>query len=217
MPLSWRNSRSWFEGVKVQKGAKCAALDVLVKLAKVSSVQTLVTWLEHDNADIREAAVTELGNRARHDDEQTGFPDALVTAQERMPRRETLGSEIASWFSSTELKMVAGIGVFVVGGDFFVAQEQDLNAATPPEPRSLWWGDHAARSVLRYALEHHMAKLTAEVEDPRARAHGMYWKALGSSASITVTLLMRSQRTGPAARVCSLAWSKTLRCFTAKA
>ena len=58
---------------------------------------------------------------------------------------------------------MAGIGVFVVGGDFFVAQEQELNAATPPEPRSLWWGDHAARSVLRYALEHHMAKLVAEV------------------------------------------------------
>eukprot|EP00964_Phaeocystis_antarctica_P064860 scaffold39062_cov75-Phaeocystis_antarctica.AAC.2 len=45
-----------------------------------------------------------------------------------------------------------------------------------------------------------MTKLTADVENPRARAHGMYWKALGSSASSTVTLLRRSQRTGPAAR-----------------
>ena len=58
---------------------------------------------------------------------------------------------------------MAGIGVFVVGGDFFIAQEQDLNAPTPPESRDLWWGDRAARSVLRHALEHHMAKLVAEV------------------------------------------------------
>ena len=34
------------------------------------------------------------------------------------------------------------------------ATSEVLNAPTPPEQRSKWWADHAARSILRYWLRH---------------------------------------------------------------
>ena len=53
--------------------------------------------------------------------------------------------------------------VFLVGGEFFVGQEQDLNA---PSPREDWRMDAVARSVLRRWSEQ-MGRLEAEIEHRR--------------------------------------------------
>ena len=62
-----------------------------------------------------------------------------------------------------ELKRMAGIGVFVIGKDFYVALFDDLNAPTPPEDYRHFWNDKIAESVLKSALANHMDKLKVEV------------------------------------------------------
>ena len=54
-------------------------------------------------------------------------------------------------------------GLFVIGKEKKIATIPDLNAPSPPEPRTKWWGDHANRSILRYALRHQMWELEEEV------------------------------------------------------
>ena len=52
---------------------------------------------------------------------------------------------------------------FVIDEQKKEGSEADLNALSPPEPRTKWWRDHANRSILRYALRHQMDRLEAEV------------------------------------------------------
>ena len=82
------------------------------------------------------------------------------------PFEETTTSAIARELSSIPLKSVAGME-----GWFDIVTEKDLasvNAPSPPECRTKWWGDHAANSILRYALRHQMHELIAEVERRRS-------------------------------------------------
>ena len=81
------------------------------------------------------------------------------------PLEETTTSAIASELSSTPLKRMAGMVRW-----FDSVREEDfasVNAPSPPECRTKWWGDHAAKSILRYDLRHQMHELIAEVERRR--------------------------------------------------
>ena len=53
---------------------------------------------------------------------------------------------------STSIAEYSEVGMgFVYAED---ATSEVLSAPCPPESRSKWWADHAARSILRYWLRH---------------------------------------------------------------
>ena len=65
---------------------------------------------------------------------------------------------------------------FAIAEEKKEALDADLNAPSPPEPRTKWWMDHANRSILRYALTHQMNQLEIEVW---RRRHGLKLKLPG--------------------------------------